>query len=88
MMYNRNIGRWLKLYRAMAFEFARFYAPQIKRLQRLIYMSAVLPKTTMQKYNFFVTWQIFFLNPKKNRIFAKKMTWKRKVVAMRNIFFN
>ena len=38
-MYKHNNGRWLKLYRAMAFEFARFYAPQIKRLQRLIYMS-------------------------------------------------
>ena len=32
--------------------------------------------------------KFFFLNLKKKRIFAKKMTWKRKVVAMRNIFFN
>lgn len=51
-MYSRNTGRWQKLYLAMAFEFARFYAPQIKRLQRLIYMSAI-PMNDDAKIHFF-----------------------------------
>ena len=77
-MYKRNIGRWLKLYLAMASEFARFYAPQIKRLQRLIYMSCRPPSvltrpknpiaasdiTTVQKYNQQSDWQNFsFASP-------------------------
>ena len=52
-MYKRTNGRWRMLYHAVDFEFAKFNEPQIKRLQRLIYMSAVSPETTLQKYELF-----------------------------------
>ncbi len=38
------MGRWQLLYRAEDIEFTRFCMPQIKRLQRLIYMSVARPQ--------------------------------------------
>ena len=71
MMYRRNIGRWLKLYLAMASEFARFYAPQIKRLQRLIYMSAI-PMNDDAKIHFFSNMAKIFSQSKEKNVSLQK----------------
>ena len=38
--------------------------PQIKRLQRLIYMSAVSPETTLQRYEIILNWHFIFYEGK------------------------
>ncbi len=45
-------------------EFAKFNVPQIKRLQRLIYMSAVSPETTLQRYEIILNWHFIFYEGK------------------------
>ena len=55
----------------MASEFARFYAPQIKRLQRLIYMSAI-PMNDDAKIHFFSNMAKIFSQSKEKNVSLQK----------------